>query len=221
MAATQVRNSDYRGRILRAVYLCQHCQQSVRHFYILFDKDGEWIMKVGQYPAWSTKPDSEIEKLLGEHAGYFKKGLVCESQSYGIGAFGYYRRIVEEIIDQLLEEIGGLVAGEEQQKYRQAFERTKRTTVAQDKIDLVKDLLPAILRPEGMNPLAVLHQALSEGLHASSDEICLQKAAIIREVLVYMVNQVAARKAAGASFTDGMRKLLEQKAAKGKNPTPG
>ena len=133
-------------------------------------------------------------------------------QGYGIGSFGYYRRIVEEIIDGLLDEVSHLLAGEALTQYQEALEKTKQTTVTQEKIDLVKDLLPPILRPEGMNPLATLHSALSEGLHADSDETCLEYAGTCREVLVFLTSQVVASKATGKSFTASMRKLLEKKA---------
>jgi hypothetical protein len=169
-------------------------------------------MKVGQFPAWDIEGDPNIERLLGPRSDYYSKGLICESQSYGIGAFGYYRRIVEEIIDELLDEISCLLVDAELAKYQEALQQTKRTVGAQEKIDLVKDLLPPILRPNGMNPLATLHSALSEGLHADSDEACLEYAGTCREVLVFLVTQVAATGAASRSFTESMRKLLERKA---------
>ncbi|MFZ0548883.1 MAG: hypothetical protein WAM60_25760, partial [Candidatus Promineifilaceae bacterium] len=56
------------------------------------------------------------------------------------------------------------------EQYQFALAETKKTTITQDKINLVKDLLPAILRPDGMNPLSILHSSLSKGLHAESDE---------------------------------------------------
>ncbi|MDW7709045.1 MAG: hypothetical protein SCH98_01125, partial [Deferrisomatales bacterium] len=140
-----------------------------------------------------------------------KKGLVCESQGYGIAAFAYYRRIVEETIDSLLAEIADLIEGPDRALYLSALEQTKRTIVAQEKISLVKNLLPPILRPDGMNPLGVLHSVLSGGLHAETDENCMQDAATVREVLVFLVNQVAASKAAAKTFTAGMRRLLEKK----------
>jgi len=95
--------------------------------------------------------------------------------------------------------------------YQKALEETQKTIVAQEKIKLVKDLLPPILRPDGMNPLAVLHSSLSEGLHASSDDACLDVAATCRQVLLFLVNQIATSKAASKSFTESMKKLLEKK----------
>ena len=49
------------------------------------------------------------------------KGLVSESQGYGIGAFAYYRRIVEEIIDEMLKQIGDLISGVDKERYAAAL----------------------------------------------------------------------------------------------------
>lgn len=199
------------GLIFRARYLCVHCQKFERHFLIRIDENCQSLTKVGQYPAWEITGDAEIERLLGDHSHYYNKGLICESQGYGIGAFGYYRRIVEEVIDGLLEEVAELLSDGDLAAYQNALEKTKATRVTQEKIDLVKDLLPPILRPDGMNPLSALHSALSEGLHAESDEVCLEYAQAVRQVLVFLVNQVAASRRSSRDFTDSMRKLLDKR----------
>ena len=209
-------NYPSEGVNVRLVYLCTHCQEFERLFYVQADKDEQssWYMKIGQFPAWEVSGDPNIERLLGNHAGYYKKGLICESQGYGIGAFGYYRRIVEEVIDELLEEIADLLSGNDLEMYQMALEKTKTTIVTAEKIELVKDLLPAILRPDGMNPLAALHSALSQGLHAESDEDCLDIAENCREILIFLVNQVAASKQTAKTFTASMRKILDKKSEK-------
>lgn len=213
--------------VVRAKYQCFGCHEFIRYFFIRFGKDileevdenGEkrkkdviYVQKVGQHPAWSIEMDKQLEKELGKHSDFYKRGLICESQGYGIGAFAYYRRITETIIDQLLDSIEDLLEGEEKTQYKKALAQTKETTITQNKIELVKDLLPVSLRPEGMNPLSVLHSALSEGLHAETDEACLDYAEEIKSALVYLVNQVERSKNSSKSFTESMRKLLEKRA---------
>lgn len=196
------------------VYNCKSCGKFNRYFMIQFGKDSEgtFVMKVGQMPPWEISPDTSLTKLLGERADYYRKALVCESQSYGIGAFSYYRRIVEEIIDDLLMEISELVEGdEEKEKFKAVVEAAKKTRVTQDKIALVKDVLPNSLRPGGMNPLSVLHEVLSEGLHARSDSDCMELSSNVRKILVFLVNQTATTKVARDDFMDGMKKVLERK----------
>jgi predicted house-cleaning noncanonical NTP pyrophosphatase (MazG superfamily) len=196
-----------REKVFRVVYLCAACKQ-YEHFFSLHFAD-DYVMKAGQYPPWEITPDKNLSELLGEHQDYYKKGLVCESQGYGIGAYAYYRRIVEEIIDSLLDSIVDLIPEGEKQRYVEALERTKKATIAQKKIDLVKDLLPEILRPNGMNPLNILHSTLSEGLHDKTDEECLEIVGSVREILVFLVNRILQTRQTSKKFTISMQKLLE------------
>jgi len=204
------------GKVIRVVYLCAACKK-YEHFFLLHFAD-DYVMKVGQCPPWEIVPDKNLSELLGEHQDYYKKGLVCESQGYGIGAYAYYRRIVESIIDSLLDSIADLIPESEKQRYLEVLKETKKTTIAQEKIELVKDLLPEILRPDGMNPLNLLHSTLSEGLHAKTDEECLEIASTIRDTLVFLVNQILQTKESSKKFTTRMRKLLEKKAGKSAKP---
>ncbi len=211
----QYSNYPSAGVAFRMVYMCTHCQKFERLFFVKIDEDKKWIMKIGQFPAWEIIGEPNIERLLCEHSSYYNKGLVCESQGYGIGAYGYYRRIVEKTIDLLLSEVSELLTGNDLEIYKVALAKTKETIVTQEKIEIVKDLLPPILRPDGMNPLSVLHSTLSAGLHAESDEICLEYAQACREILVFLVNQIAASKSSSRDFTKSMRKLLDKKLQRG------
>jgi len=210
--ANEAQNANIGTRILRLTYRCMHCNRFPRHFYVLVDGKERTLEKVGQYPPWDISGNKDIENRLGDHARYYRRGLICESQGYGIGAFSYYRRIVEEIIDALLDEISNLLTGEDFEKYQDALRKTKETTITQEKIALVKDLLPDRLRPGGMNPLGVLHSVLSDGLHAKSDDDCLEDAAACRTVLIFLAAQIAANKNSAKEFTESMQKLLEKKA---------
>lgn len=206
------RNCPAKDTLVRLDYLCQSCQSFHRQFNIYISNDLDYIYKVGQYPEWEIKIEKNLEKTLGKHSSTFKKGLVCESQGYGIGAFSYYRRITEEIIDELLDSINELIDEVNRDKYKVALEQTKKTRVTQDKIDLVKDLLPSILRPNNMNPLGILHSELSEGLHAETDDSCLEIATHIREILTFLINQVIQSKSSATRFTESMKAILNKKA---------
>jgi hypothetical protein len=51
-------------------------------------------------------------------------------------------------------------------------------------------------------------------LHDATDEQCLEEAKHIREVLIFLVNQVALHRESSKRFTDSMRRLLEKKSTK-------
>jgi len=199
---------------LRLIYLCQSCKDFNREFCIHISDKLDYIYKYGQYPEWEIKLDKDLKKTLGKHSDNFKKGLVCETQGYGIGAFAYYRRITEDIIDELLESITELIEESDKEKYQLALEQTKKTRVAQEKIDLVKDLLPSILRPNGFNPLGVLHSELSEGLHAESDKACLENANHIKSILIFLITQIIQSKESAKNFTSSMKSILDKKSKK-------
>lgn len=207
-------------QVKEVIYLCSSCRVNQRIFLISFSVEKEnddsmnsilVLEKVGQIPAWDIKMDHNLESVLGDYASHYKKGLICESQSYGIGSYAYFRRVTEDIIDKLLDSIPDLLEGEDKEKYTVALQKTKETRITQEKIDLVKDLLPNSLRPNGLNPLDALHSALSEGLHAEDDKTCLRYADAIKEVLIYLVNQIIKKKEDSKKFTDGMKKLLDKK----------
>lgn len=199
---------------VRLLYECQSCRQFRRQFDVYISQDLDFVYKFGQYPEWEIKMDKNLENVLGKHSKTFRKGLVCESQGYGIGAFAYYRRITEEIIDELLDSISDLVDEANKAEYKIALEKTKQTRVTQDKIELVKDLLPSILKPNGMNPLGVLHSELSEGLHAETDQACLENASHIKSILTFLINQIIQSKESAKGFTESMKSLLEKKSKK-------
>jgi hypothetical protein len=199
------------NQVIQLEYTCVGCEKYKRYFSLYFAEDFSYMMKVGQYPAWDISIDRDLEKMLEKHVDNYKKGLICESQGYGIGAYSYYRRIVEDIIDKLLDTIPFLMTDKEKNLYEKALEETKKTTVAQEKIVLVKDLLPQSLRPNNFNPLSILHSSLSEGLHSKTDEECLELAESIREVLVFLVTQVVRLSESSLQFTESMKKILDKR----------
>lgn len=203
---------DPAGHSLLLGYKCASCGGEEILFLVKIADDKKSVMKTGQYPAWDISGDKNLEKLLGPHKKYLKQGLICESQGYGIGAFAYYRRIAEEVIDTLLNDLGEILPEPDKEKYVAALDLVKESHQASDKINLVRDLLPTTLIVDGMNPLGILYKALSEGLHSETDKDCLDYAGMIREVLVDLLEQISYTKHRRKKMTENTRKILEKKA---------
>jgi hypothetical protein len=210
------------GKTVRALYECSACNEGKYIFFIEFVKTGTvkeedstldtgYVRKVGQNPPWEIDIESNIEKALGKDAELYKKGLVSESQSYGIGSYAYFRRITENIIDDLLDSILALIHEEEKDKYKQALEKVRETRITEEKIELVQDLLPTSLQPNGINPLKSLHAALSDGIHNKTDDECLDLADTIKTILIYLLEEIRNRNDKAKLFTDKMKKLLDKK----------
>jgi hypothetical protein len=119
------------------------------------------------------------------------KGRRCENQGLGIGAFVYYRRVVESHKNQILDEIVRVA-----QKVSAPAEMVATLEAAKTEIQFskalasVKNAMPQLLLIDGHNPLSLLHSALSTGLHDKSDEECLELAQSIRAVLVELAERL-------------------------------
>ena len=190
-------------------YKCASCNNFERDFFIEMNSEKEFLRKVGQVPPWDITIERELNSILGDFMKYYKNGLISESQGYGIGAYAYYRRIIEGIIDFLLDQIGNLLEKENEEEYKEALVKTKETNNTQEKIKLVYDLLPPILNPQEFNPLKTIYGVLSEGIHGRSDEDCLTDAEILRETTLFLVKEVLRSKEERKQFTEKMRKLLK------------
>lgn len=204
-------NHRVNGRVFIRYFECARCGKYRLRFAILLAHDLDSIMKIGQFPSWKEPISNDLRKSLGEFVDNYEKGLACESQSYGIGAYAYYRRMVEDLIQKLLDDIAKLVEGDEDSDFAEKVEAAKHSRRADEKIEIVKESLPVILRPGGVNPLSIIHSTLSEGLHSKSDEECLLLALQVRESLTFLVEEVHRTKSRGYSYKANMNKLLDDK----------
>lgn len=178
-------------------YRCSNCNVEVKRYslairYDLMKQDNTPCYKFGEMPAFGPPIPSRLIKLIGPDKDMFLKGRQSENHGLGIGAFSYYRRVVENQKDRILDAIikaaeklsapeGMIVtlkAAKEEQQFKKALES-------------VKDAVPPGLLINGQNPLTLLHAALSDGLHGKSDEECLQRAHDIRLVLGELSERLA------------------------------
>jgi hypothetical protein len=149
-------------------------------------------------------------QLAGSNAALLKKGRRSENQSLGIGAFAYYRRVVEDqknkLIDEILKAVERLGGNAETLAKIQKAKAEHQFTTA---LDQVADLLPTELYVKGQNPLKLLHGPLSVGLHGQSDEQCLNKAHSIRIELTALLERVQNVTAEEAELDAAIRDLLK------------
>lgn len=182
------------------VYTCKNCEEAQKIYTLKFIQLSEElktrfipgkIMKVGEYPPFGDSIPSKVISLVGKERDFFLKGRRCENQSLGIGAYAYYRRIVENQKDKLIDEIikvcnklgkqEALIAELENAKIEIQFSKA---------VDSIKEELPTSLYIEGQNPLKLLHNAVSKGIHNMTDEECLQYAGCIRIILFELTERI-------------------------------
>jgi hypothetical protein len=165
-------------------YRCSNCQRDTKVFSLVGrllsgNSRSGICYKLGELPVYGPPTPSRLISLIGPDREIFLKGRRCENQGLGIGAFVYYRRVVENQKNRILGEI--IKASEKLHAPPELIAILKSAQTEQQfkkAVESVKDALPQVLLINGQNPLTLLHSALSEGLHAQSDEQCLELAPI-------------------------------------------
>lgn len=182
------------------VYTCKNCEEAQKIYTLKFIQLSEElktrfipgkIMKVGEYPPFGDSIPSKVISLVGKERDFFLKGRRCENQSLGIGAYAYYRRIVENQKDKLIDEIIKVCKKLGKQEALIAeLENAKAEIQFSKAIDSIKEELPTSLYIEDQNPLKLLHKAVSKGIHNMTDEECLQYAESIRIILFELTERI-------------------------------
>ncbi|WHO79758.1 hypothetical protein [Rhizobium leguminosarum] len=197
------------------IYRCGDCQQALKHYalQIEFGEAGKGkVYKFGEKPQFGIPVPNRVLRLFGKDAKLFLKGRQCENQGFGIAAFAYYRRVVENHKNDLFDEIIKVCETvNESAELVDELKAAKKQISFAASIDEIKTGLPQGLLIDGHNPLNALHGALSVGLHSESDEDCLQNAQAIRYVLSDLVERIAMLKQDNKELSAAVQRLLAKK----------
>ena len=212
----QILNTDRKFIFIH--YRCRNCE-SKRKVYavIVWLKAAQFragfALKLGEVPAFGPHTPSRVITLIGPDQETFVQGRRAENLGLGMGAFVYYRRVVENQKGRIIHELGKaakrLGASEEAVK---RFAKAEIETQFTNAIEEVNDAIPQSLRIRGHNPLTLLHTALSEGLHAKTDAECLELATSIRIVLTELADRISQAVKDDAELTLAVTRLLEKEA---------
>jgi len=172
------------------------------------------IQKIGQYPPLSISLPRALEKNLGAEATQlYKKAQINRNEGYGLGAVIYIRRVVEDKTEELIEVVAQLaeahsVGADVIKKIRAA----KETRTAYDqKLQIAATVIPASLIVDGVNPLAVLYDLVSAGLHDLTEEQCIAIADKTRTVFEFTFTHLRAEREKRKDFVATVKKLAGEK----------
>ena len=200
---------------------CQSCHKSI-NFLLKATTDKPWtkysegialsIQKIGQWPAHEIAPDPiVVDYLTKEDNEHYKKALVCLSVNYGIGAFAYFRRIIENEIKRIVKDISEMDI-EGANDIKEAYKKYETDHQMASLITSITAHLPKSLLELGDNPIRLLHDQLSGGIHVFSEEICIDKAQLINVILSHTIKKVNEEKFQKRDVKDAIRKLKSYKA---------
>ncbi|WP_047607669.1 hypothetical protein [Rahnella aquatilis] len=200
-------------------YICRNCRKNIKTYSLrlLFNKtEGFWfVRKYGETPAFGPPIPAQAFKLIGGERELFLMGRRSETQGMGIGAFVYYRRVIESqrirIFDELIRVISKISPDD---VVLLELESAKKETQFTKAVDTIKHALPLSLYINGHNPLTLLHTALSEGVHAHDDQGCLELASSVRTVLFEFAERLSQALKEEAELSAAISKLVKQKQLK-------
>ncbi len=177
-------------------YTCANCNSTKKRFSIHARRQAEGsegtCYKFGELPPFGPPTPTRLLRLLGGDQELFLSGRRCENQGLGIGAFTYYRRVVEnrknDIVDEIIKVSRALQVSDEILKQ---LEEAKTEVSFANAVRKIQDAIPQTLFINGQNPLTLLHAALSIGVHQETDEECLERAHDTRLVLIELAEKVS------------------------------
>ena len=201
-------------------YYCRHCKTSRKDFALrvrIIDANGIGeATKFGEMPSFGEPIPTKTVTLIGGERELFLKGKRAEDQGLGIAAFAYYRRVVENqknrIIDEILKVCRHVGASELMTKQ---LEEAKTETQFTRAVEIIKGGIPDVLKIKGHNPLTLLHAPLSKGLHELSDGECLELATNIRLVLNGLAERIEQAMKDEAEMAHAVSRLLQIRSKKG------
>jgi len=156
-------------------YECKNCgtEPLIVWLRVWVEKDRVMVEKVGQYPKLAIALPTDFEKALGDSKSHYIKGMASRHAGYGIGALGYFRRVIDDTIGEMLGVLeAAMIETGADPTAIETVRRAKAGKVFEERVKLAAEALPAHLKPGGMNPFADLYDLHSAGLHAMSDEEC-------------------------------------------------
>ncbi|TAN41864.1 MAG: hypothetical protein EPN22_14080 [Nitrospirae bacterium] len=197
-------------------YKCSNCQKTDKVFALAAKTDQSKLSghcyKFGELPPFGPPTPARLISLIGPDRELFLRGRRCENQGLGIGAFVYYRRVVENQKDRILREIIKVATqlGAPKESIAELESALKETQFSKA-LSSVKKGIPQSLLINGHNPLSLLHGALSEGVHDKTDEACLEIASSVRVILIELSERLAQALKDEAELNHALKTLLADK----------
>ena len=197
-------------------YICRNCEGFLKTYALQVERDNDGrdstgsAVKFGEIPSFGPPLPPRLSKMFGQNRELFRKGWRAEKQGLGIGSFVYYRRVVENQKDHILEEFRK--AAERlgaDNELLSSIDRAKNETRFTEAIDSVKDAIPDGLKVKGHNPLKLLHKALSRGVHDLSDQECLEQAQAVRVILNELIENMVRITSEKREIDAALGKLLQ------------
>jgi hypothetical protein len=188
-------------------YACVKCTNDAV-FFLVVVLQGGGHMKAGQFPRPSVRVPRTVEKRLGASADFYRKALTSRNEGYGLAAVAYFRRVVEDKTNELIDVVADAAAtfgvpSTDVEKIRAA----KNEKAYEDKLKIAARAIPEVLKPDGANPFQAMYDILSVGIHTQSEDECLQIADDTREIFDYLFDRLRTETSDRTTFVSKVKAI--------------
>jgi hypothetical protein len=153
-------------------------------------KPSIFIEKIGAFPEIGIIPNKIITNYFDrETNNWYFKGVNALNKNFGIGSFAYFRRIIEKELIHLVESIK-LLPDSHSSEIEKLLEEHEKNPKVSTIYDNIFQHLPSSLKSLGDNPIKLLYNQTSEGLHSLTEKECLEKAEKILKLLEFIIKKI-------------------------------
>jgi hypothetical protein len=148
-----------------------------------------YFKKIGISPEPNIEVDKRIQKYFDrETNNWYYKGVKLYNENIGIGSFAYFRRIIEKELFSILKDISILPSTDPKlsKLITEYYNTNKISSLYKNSFSL----LPKSLQLLGGNPLEILYNHTSKGLHNLTEQECLDEADSIHKILEYVIIKI-------------------------------
>jgi len=208
------------------LYGCINCTESDKVFAIKAERAGKEssgnCTKIYQEPSFGSPIPKRLFHVIGEaNREYFLQARRAIARGLGVGAYSYYRRIVEntkfDLVNSILEVAQATNAPVGQ---IELLKKAHSETQFSKAIEMLRGegAIPPVLLIEGHNPLLLLHDLLSEGIHQLSDAECLKRSQEAEIVLCEIADRMQIAMSERKSVKSAIASILNRKSETGQAP---
>jgi hypothetical protein len=195
-------------------YSCSNCRSRSKIFAIMarwntVADEGE-AAKLGEWPPFGPQVSLGIIPMLGKNKDMFLLGRRAEIQGLGIGALAYYRRVVENQKDHIINEIIRVMRRTNSSEIQiEKLKSAKKEKQFKKAVELISDTIPKALLINDYNPLALLEQAMTKGSYVKKDSDALKLATAIRKILTELSERVVRALEDQADLDEAVNYILQ------------
>lgn len=197
----------------KCIGYCQSCKKNQAYFLLYVSTSLEerkiFIEKIGVSPQIRSLPKQEVTKFFDRESNtWYFKAINAISDNYGIGSLAYFRRIIEKELIHIIEEIKKLPDAHSLEIQALLDEHKQHPTVSTIYENIFQHL-PNSLKSLGDNPIKLLYNQTSEGLHSMTEDKAMEKSRIIKQLLDFVIVKINEERSNIQSLKEAIKSLKE------------